>query len=461
MVRTELGSPGPGQAHSSAEGHGVIARRMIAVVLAMAAGACLDAGEVRVKESDPVYRAVEKAQAELGRRFVNEHGVLLDFVTPNGEVIVPTPEECKAQKPNGLAWWCPIENGAFFNGLYLAGLCKRWRARGKQQEDAESARRIAGGLLHLKAIANTPGFIARGTATDGKSHHSAGSDDQSLPWFYGLWCYARSGIPDEAEKRDIIAAMTDVATAIEKNGWRMPCDPATFGNRGSWPGKSPVSVPRLLFVTRAMHELTGDAHWLTTHNQLRDERPRGSESTRLEICSDDTLINEHGNSKYGYYSFWTKASCQACLAALVEMEDDPDIRKHYEQGRSDFARHAAQRVAEFRKFSNDNTSAFVHDWRVLNEWWKPQKGISDTVAVATEQSKHWHRISPRKRYEARSMAEPLFAAWVVTLSKDRALVAQARDDIRAALAHYDWSRLHYSTFFAAVCTYYEGIDSGL
>ena len=420
------------------------------------------AGQMAANEPDPVFQAVERAHSELWRRFVNEHGILFDFVTAGGEVIVPTPEECVDCKPNGLGWWCPIENGSFFNGLYLDALCKRWALDGKRSDSADCARRIAQGLMLLARVGNTPGFIARGVATDGRSHHPAGSDDQTLPWFYGLWRYVKSGVPDDVEKREIVAKMVEVARALEANGWRMPCDPASFGNSGSFVGKSPVSVPRLLFVTLAMYDLTQDAHWRNLHEQLRDERPRGSDKTRLEICSDGTLIEEHGNPKRGYYSFWTKASCQACLRVLRDQSDDPNARQHYDQGLRLFARPAAEQIGKFRQFSNDNVSAFTHDWRRLNEWWQPQRTIKHVLAVARPQSKHWHgTLSPRKGYEAYNVREPLFAAWIVLLSDDRELIAAAKDDIRAALTHYDWTKLDFATFFAAECAYFEGVPYGL
>jgi hypothetical protein len=56
---------------------------------------------------------------------VDEHDVLLDFTDLDGSVIIPTPEECLAGKPNALGWWSPIENGAMFNGMYLDGMVNR------------------------------------------------------------------------------------------------------------------------------------------------------------------------------------------------------------------------------------------------------------------------------------------------------------------------------------------------
>jgi len=415
-----------------------------------------------VNEQDPAFQAVEKAHTELWRRFVNTHGVLFDFVTPAGEVLVPSPEECADSKPNGLAWWSPIENGSFFNGLYLDGLCKRWGLRGRREDDAGAARRIAQGLLLLARVGDTPGFIARGVATDGRSHPPLGSDDQTLPWFYGLWRYAKSGVPSEDETREIIDQMVGVANALEWNEWKLPCAPSSFGTHGDFARRSPVSVPRLLFITLAMYDLTGDVHWRSVHERLRAEQPEGAERTRLEICGDGSLVEEHTRPEAGYYAFWTKASTQACLRVLRDLSDDPEVRGQYDRGLRVYAEAAAAHINRFREFSNDDTSVFEHNWRVLNEWWKPQRTAADALAVAHEQAKHWHStISPRKVYEARHVHEPLFAAWLVLLSGYPDLIAEVGEDVRAALRHYDWERLYFSTFFAAECAYFEGVPYGL
>ncbi len=55
--------------------------------------------------------------------------------------------------------------------------------------------------------------------------------DQTLPWFYGLWRYVKSGIPDDREKQEIVTKMVEVTRALEENGWRMPCDPPSRTDR--------------------------------------------------------------------------------------------------------------------------------------------------------------------------------------------------------------------------------------
>ena len=70
--------------------------------------------------------AVEQAHRELRRRFIDQHGVMLDFTMLDGSVSLPTPEKCRDGKPNALGWWALIENGAMFNGLYIAAALNRW-----------------------------------------------------------------------------------------------------------------------------------------------------------------------------------------------------------------------------------------------------------------------------------------------------------------------------------------------
>ncbi|MBM4047100.1 MAG: hypothetical protein FJ279_18515 [Planctomycetes bacterium] len=136
----------------------------------------------------------ELAHREIWRRFIGPQGLLYDYTALDGTALLPTPEECRTGKPNALGWWTPIENGAFFSGLYLDALCNRWRAT-QTRIAADEARKVAHGLLKLAEAGETPGFIARGFATDGRSHYAASSSDQTYPWFYGLWRYATSRIP--------------------------------------------------------------------------------------------------------------------------------------------------------------------------------------------------------------------------------------------------------------------------
>ncbi|MFA7232100.1 MAG: hypothetical protein WC071_12590, partial [Victivallaceae bacterium] len=105
----------------------------------------------------------------LWNRFMGDDYILYDYAGLNGEVILPTSEECEANKPNALAWWTPIENGAFFNGIYILGLIKRYE-RNKTTEQKIEISKLISGLYKLQDANSTPGCILRGLGIDGKCH---------------------------------------------------------------------------------------------------------------------------------------------------------------------------------------------------------------------------------------------------------------------------------------------------
>lgn len=174
--------------------------------------------------SEAARKSVERIHDELWRRFVDEHDVLLDFTDLDGSVSLPTAEECRTGKPNALGWWAPNENGAMFNGLYLDGMVNRALAT-REASDKAKAQRLVEGLLRLADCSEVKGFIGRGFATDGKTTWPLGSNDQTGPWFYGLWRYLQSGLADEALRQRIVSKFSEVADVLVKTDWRMPAEP--------------------------------------------------------------------------------------------------------------------------------------------------------------------------------------------------------------------------------------------
>ncbi len=84
-------------------------------------------GENRLAAEPSLPDAVQQAHTVLWSRFIDPHGVFIDFTDLDGKVNYPTPEECRSGKPNALGWYQPIENGAMFNGLYLDAAVNRWQ----------------------------------------------------------------------------------------------------------------------------------------------------------------------------------------------------------------------------------------------------------------------------------------------------------------------------------------------
>ena len=395
--------------------------------------------------------AVDAAEDEIFRRFFTRWGYVLDYAGLDGEVDYPTPEDMRDSRPNGMSWWSPVENGAFFTGLLLAGLSRGRRG----PKTAERARVAAQGLLRLSRVGSRPGFVARAVAEDGTSHPIVGSDDQTIPWLYGLWCYSRSGLPSASERDEIEAAMCQLCDALCETGWQMPTDGGPrFGYRGSWGHFNFIHSTRMLFAHRIMAELDTERrdHWLELYYERLHERDHNTGPSRLELCQKGASYLYPG-SRISYPNnppFWISAASQAALRELRDLEDDSSIRAAFDQGLAANAHAARHYVGQFRWFSNDEPTPYRLDWRFLNEHWRPQPDIDTALDVANTQRPHWFWGNPRKVYEEHTMREPLWAAWVVRLAGNRSIEELAMPDIESALRHYHWHRLDSSTFFIVV-----------
>jgi hypothetical protein len=404
-----------------------------------------------------VQNQVERALQEINRRFISpQHGILYDYAGRDGNNFLPTPDDCKTDKPNGLAWWSPIENGAFFNGIYLDGLCNRWKIS-RKEADAREARKVADGLVRLATVGNVPGFIARDIASDGKSHHVAGSDDQTGPWFYGMWRYVNSGIPDRAEKARLIRLMETVADALEQTNWQLPCDREGYGFRGNLTDKGCRISVRLVFIYRALYDVTQHKKWLDGYYRRLNEIPEGDSLSRLELCAQgipyETTEPEKGNKTEN--EFWITGISQANLKALVQLEQDPNLREKFRKGLLISAEKAALHLSRHKNFDNAHALGFNEDWRLVTNLWKPQPNIATTLALALLQAKEWSNLSPARGYEDKHMREPLFAAWVVLLSGNKNLIDKHKSILQSTFMHYDWKRLYTSRFFVVVPAFYE------
>ncbi|MDZ4796989.1 MAG: hypothetical protein SGI92_02420 [Bryobacteraceae bacterium] len=109
------------------------------------------AGAAHLRGSGP-DAAIERAHEEMWARFIDkEYGTVYDYAPFQGKVDLPTAEDCQDLKPNGMAWWTPVENGGFFGGLYLSALCGRWKEQ-KSARRADEAHTVATGLVRLAPL---------------------------------------------------------------------------------------------------------------------------------------------------------------------------------------------------------------------------------------------------------------------------------------------------------------------
>lgn len=393
--------------------------------------------------SDP-EAAIERAHAEIWRRLIDRHDIMLDFAELDGSVIIPEPEECRLGKPNALGWWSPIENGAFFNGLYMDAALDRWRAT-RADADAGKAKRLADGLMLLASVGEVKGFVGRGVATDGRSHYPMGSDDQTLPWFYGLWRYLDSGIATGTERARIIAKLTETAEVILLMNWELPAEPP-FNVRGCFREMLFYQAPRLLFVAKMMHRVTGDAKWDAAYRSALHERGGDGNRSRLELC-ERGMVYDHGGNKRRHS--WTTSNCVAAIRALWEMEEDQAVRAALARGLEASASVAMESVPDALGFDNDLESRFEPDWRKMNAQWVPQSTPREAQDLAQAQLKDFRKLSPRRDQELSLVREPVFAAWIVTLAPDATALKRRAPELLRSLSHYRYERLRYSQFFPA------------
>lgn len=401
--------------------------------------------------------SIERLHTTLTRFNTPSSGLLLDFAPLGSLPEMPDASECEEGKPNLLGWFGPLENGTFFSGLYLDALCRRAQ-RTHDVADAVRARAIMRGLLLVASVGSTPGFIARNVTFDGHSHYPLGSDDQTFPWFYGLWCYDHSGIASKAEHAEIVDAVSKVGSALERANWMMPSDSPRLGPRGAWGGADARDASRLLATARILTLITGSSRWIETYNALAQARPAHSLRTRLELCYEGVSLEQYGNPRDNYWQLWIKAGSQAAIRLLRDTEQDPVIREHLDSGLRAFAAAAAPQISRYKEFQNDVPGVYDTNWRRLNEVWKPQTSIVEALAVAETQGGILWSSNPRKRMEDHLMREPLFACWIVALSGDHALIEANRAEIDACLEHFQWEKLCSSTCFVGECAYYELLD---
>lgn len=405
----------------------------------------------------PPEAAVEQAHTEIWRRFVDRHGVFLDFTDLDGAVDLPTPEECRDGKPNALGWWSPIENGAMFNGLYMDGALQRWQHT-RRPADADKARRLMEGLLFLNSVSDVEGFVARGASTDGRSHYPMGSNDQTLPWLTGLWQYHQSDLATPDEKTRISKHLVRTAEVIAARGWTMPAEPP-FGTRGTFEGFHFEEVARKLFTLKMLHALTSDAKWdalyraelegrgaveasPTPANKAGDKPGRPAERSKRDICETGMAFF------YAKTHNWTSCAGVGALRQLWELESDPGLKASYAKGLAASARLAAESLPLALEFDPDDRSVFVTDWRTsMLPLWQPQKTEHEAVKLAEQQLRAFLKVSPRRQKETAFIREPTSAAWIVTLCPDKEVVRPHSDAIRQVVGRYDYSNLYYSTFF--------------
>lgn len=403
--------------------------------------------------------AIEKLHQDIWKRFVQPNGVMLDYNTPQGDVELPTAEEAENGKPNALSWWTPVENGPFFTGLYLDAAVRRWKLTGNPA-DREKAARLAAGLMLCASVADVPGFIARNVLPDGRSHYALGSDDQTAPWFQGLWSYVSSGAATPEEKKKIEQKMVEVAEVLRANQWRMPVDPIggikSNQLRGSFSELQYRGAARMLFITRIMAEITGDQSWRDEYETILTEETKDGK-TRLQIIEEGLpeLFKEHPH--FANDQLWLFVNPQAMVRELTDLEKRPEIREKLLASLRINAETVAASIKD-EPPANLASVPYKTDWRAMNEMWHVQTTGDEASELALEELRFWNNQG--RNVEISGLREPFAAAAIFFLSPDAGTIdASAKKRFRELTRSVPWADL-YSAYglFAELAAYTGNLD---
>lgn len=377
-------------------------------------------------------------------RFVRmPYGHIIDYTDEDGNVYVPTPEECQRAIPNPLGWWTPIENGAFFTGLYLYALIEKYN-RHRDEKTAAEIKILVKGLFLLQDVSRTQGFIARGVSHDGHSHYPFSSDDQFTPWVLALYSFYKCKLCEN--KDEVRSRLLRALCAVRDLGWSIPCEIEGLTHIG-W-GNSPMwrCVCKMLFCARIIYELTNDKSDLEHYLSLAEGCPDGSVFTRLEIAS-------HGYSHdlvafLGTKQNWICACSHFGLKELARL--DKDNFQYYKDGITSDGITALGVINDIKKYDNQR-GGFDINWRRINHLWEDfNNDKSKGLDIARRENVYWQsEVVPHRKMEHEILGNALFCALIAITCENEKISSEAKKRLLTSCEQVDFDGLRLSYAFVA------------
>ena len=384
---------------------------------------------------------------QVWKRFIRmPYGHLLDYADESGGAIIPTAEELQAGLPNALVWCTPIENGAFFGGLYLYGLCEKYDFAPDETLKNE-IKTIADGLFLLCDVCKQDGCIARGVADDGVSHPPFSSEDQFGPWMLGLWRLFRSPASDEAMRDGIKKRLVRSLGGVRKAGWKVPSEWEGV-TQGSFDGKDWRGVSKLLFAAAVAREVgvVSEAEF----ELLAAERPSDAVYSRPEIVSHGfapDLIRKPGAK------FWISICAQICVRELITL--DAPRAEYYRAGLRANGVAVLEFLGDYEKYMEIAEKKFFYDWRLPLRDIRPWKNKEEAIAEANRHlGCFFGQEGAIMITEKKLIGEALFGCWIAVVSGDKTAADYAYKCLSDATERVDWVGCGYSWAFTAEAAIY-------
>lgn len=380
---------------------------------------------------------------QVWERFIRmPYGHLLDYADEKGDTVIPTAEQLNKGLPNTLAWGLPIENGAFFGGLYLYSLCEKYdfEPDAKLQNEIKI---LADGLLLLCDVCKCDGCIARGVADDGVSHPPFSSEDQFGPWMLGLWRLMHSTASDDKMRSEIKKRLIRAISGVISMGWGIPTEWKGI-TRGNYSKKDWRGASKLLFSAAVAREIgvLDD----TEFERLANEHPKDSIYNRAEIISRGFAPDMIRS--VGLIQFWIDICAQICVKELCKI--DVKRAELYKKGLYINASVALEFFKDYERYMEVAGEPLSYDWRPLlcdvREW----KDADEAVIEAGRQlGIFFGQMSPGMDKEKKLLGQALFACWIAVFGGDERIAKFAYECLCDAAERVDWSGCGYSFVFAA------------
>ena len=383
---------------------------------------------------------INELHRQVWTRYVRKpYGHLLDYADAEGNTVLPAASE---ELPNPLAWGLPIENGAFFGGLYLYSLCEDYD-RTPKESTREEIRLLAKGLFLLCDVSTVDGFIARGVCEDGVSHPPYSSDDQVGPWLLGLWRLYRSSASEEAMKEQIRSRLCRTLQGLRRLAWRIPTEQegVFYGSFAATSFRSAAKGMLCVCLERALG-LIGEEELC----RFAEEHPDGGVYSRAQILSHGFAPDMIRNT--GLIQLWIHLCAQLCTRELCLL--DPSREASYRQGLRLNGAVATEFFSEYEGYFPHAREKRSCDWRVLQKDARREEQPAAIVEEAGRQLRSFFaEHSPRMRYEKKFLAPSLFACWIAVVSTDPVAAERGYRSLCEIAKRVDWQECGYGFAFAA------------
>lgn len=389
---------------------------------------------------------------QVWKRYVRmPYGHLLDFADPEGNVDIPTAEECRKSIPNVLGWGTSIENGAFFGGLYLYGLCHRYNYSPSEKLKSE-IEIIADGLMLLCDVGKVDGFIARGVADDGISHYPFSSEDQVGPWLLGLWKFTQSAACDEKSRKNIEQRIIRTLRGLLLNNWNVPTEWHGV-YRGSYAHRDWRGAAKCLFCARLamLFGLIDNDEF----ERLAIEKPDDGLFTRYEIISHGFGADMVRNT--GLIQFWIDVCAHLMTAELAEL--DQDHASYFISGMKTNGIICSEFINDYKKYIAQAGKPFNYNWREIipgiRQWSTPDEAVSEAGRQLGDFNKNH---CPAMHGERNILLQAITGAWIAAVCGDNRIEQAAYNSLSEMTEQVNWSDVSMNYVFAveAAIYTYEG-----